>query len=89
MQDGPGIDVFVGFESWFPLADFVPTWKLLVHRLAADGPGRGFSADGSESFISESVVSSTNSTSGSSGSQQAHADHLPRPRTCQDNCDRH
>lgn len=45
MQDGPGIDVSVGSESWFSFVDFVPPWKLLVHRLATDGPGGGFPAD--------------------------------------------
>lgn len=45
MQDGPGIDVSVGFESWLSFAGFVPLWKLLVHSLATDRPGRGFPAD--------------------------------------------
>lgn len=45
MQDGPGINVSVGFESWFSFVDFVPPWKLLVHGLATDRPGGGFPAD--------------------------------------------
>lgn len=44
MQDGPGTDVSVGFESWFSFVDFVPPRKLLVHRLAADRSGGGFPA---------------------------------------------
>lgn len=45
MQDGTGIDVSVGFESWFSFVDFVPPWKLLVHRLATDRHGGGFPAN--------------------------------------------
>lgn len=45
MQDGPGIDVSVGAESWLSFVDFVPPRKLPVHRLATDGPGGGFPAD--------------------------------------------
>ena len=59
MQAGSRLDVGPGSESGLPPAGVCPGGKLPVHRLAPLRPGRGFSADGPEVFVSRSDLSSS------------------------------